>query len=408
MKCRHCNKELIHQFIDLGISAPSNSFIKIKNLRDSEKSYPLRVLVCDSCWLVQTEDFVNASEMFSPDYAYFSSYSSSFLNHARKYVEKMVSRFSLNENSTVLEVASNDGYLLNFVKNLNIECYGIEPTKSTAKVARSKGLNIIEDFFSTDLAKKLARNQKCVDLAVANNVLAHVPDINDFVKGFAEILKKDGVATFENPHLLELTNGKQFDTIYHEHFSYLSLTSVNKIFKNNGLTVFDVEKIPVHGGSLRYYAQRSDTGQKPITKRVRALIKEETDAGLNSLGFYSNFQKVAEEIRNEFKTFLEEQRNEGKIVIGYGAAAKGNTLLNFGNISKKFIRFISDKNPIKQGLYCPGSKIPILSEKKIRDYKPDFIVIFPWNIKDEIKDQLEFTREWGCKLVVAIPKLSIF
>ena len=408
MKCRHCNKKLRHKFIDLGVSAPSNSFVQNKNLSVSEKSYPLRVLVCDSCWLVQTEDFVNASEIFSHEYAYFSSYSSSFLNHAKKYLEKMVSRFSLDKNSIVLEVASNDGYLLDFVKKNNIECYGIEPTQSTAKVARSKGLNIIEAFFSTDLAKKLARKQKSVDLAIANNVLAHVPDINDFVKGFAEILKKDGVATFENPHLLELTNGKQFDTIYHEHFSYLSLTSVNKIFKNNGLTVFDVEKIPVHGGSLRYYAQRSDTGQKPISKRVNALINEESDAGLNSLDFYSNFQKVAEEIRDEFKKFLEEQRNNGKIVIGYGAAAKGNTLLNFGNISKKFIRFISDKNPIKQGLFCPGSKIPIFSENKIRDQKPDFIVIFPWNIKDEIKEQLAFTREWGCKFVVAIPKLSIF
>ncbi len=408
MKCRHCNKQLRHKFIDLGVSAPSNSFVQNKNLSVSEKSYPLRVLVCDSCWLVQTEDFVNASEMFSHEYAYFSSYSSSFLNHAKKYVEKMVSRFSLNKKSTVLEVASNDGYLLDFVKKINIECYGIEPTQSTAKVARSKGLNIIEAFFSTDLAKKLARKQKTVDLAIANNVLAHVPDINDFVKGFAEILKKDGVATFENPHLLELTNGKQFDTIYHEHFSYLSLTSVNKIFKNNGLTVFDVEKIPVHGGSLRYYAQRSDTGQKPISKRVNALINEESDAGLNNLDFYSNFQKVAEEIRDEFKKFLDEQRNNGKIVIGYGAAAKGNTLLNFGNISKKFIRFISDKNPIKQGLFCPGSKIPIFNENKIRDQKPDFIVIFPWNIKDEIKEQLAFTREWGCKFVVAIPKLSIF
>ena len=408
MKCRHCNKQIRHKFIDLGVSAPSNSFVQNKNLSDFEKSYPLRVLVCDSCWLVQTEDFVNASEMFSHEYAYFSSYSSSFLNHAKKYLEKMVSRFSLNKNSIVLEVASNDGYLLDFVKKTNIECYGIEPTQSTAKVARSKGLNIIEAFFSTDLAKKLARKQKSVDLAIANNVLAHVPDINDFVKGFAEILKKDGVATFENPHLLELTNGKQFDTIYHEHFSYLSLTSVNKIFKNNGLTVFDVEKIPVHGGSLRYYAQRSDTGQKPISKRVNALINEESDAGLNSLDFYSNFQKVAEEIRDEFKKFLEEQRNNRKIVIGYGAAAKGNTLLNFGNISKKFIRFISDKNPIKQGLFCPGSKIPIFSENKIRDQKPDFIVIFPWNIKDEIKEQLAFTREWGCKFVVAIPKLSIF
>ena len=408
MKCRHCNKQLRHKFIDLGVSAPSNSFVQNKNLSDFEKSYPLRVLVCDSCWLVQTEDFVNALEMFSHEYAYFSSYSSSFLNHAKKYLEKMVSRFSLDKNSIVLEVASNDGYLLDFVKKNNIECYGIEPTQSTAKVARSKGLNILEAFFSTDLAKKLARKQKSVDLAIANNVLAHVPDINDFVKGFAEILKKDGVATFENPHLLELTNGKQFDTIYHEHFSYLSLTSVNKIFKNNGLTVFDVEKIPVHGGSLRYYAQRSDTGQKPISKRVNALINEESDAGLNSLDFYSNFQKVAEEIRDEFKKFLEEQRNNGKIVIGYGAAAKGNTLLNFGNISKKFIRFISDKNPIKQGLFCPGSKIPIFSENKIRDQKPDFIVIFPWNIKDEIKEQLAFTREWGCKFVVAIPKLSIF
>lgn len=407
MKCRHCNNKLKYEFLDLGVSAPSNSFIKKENLNLPEKSFPLRVMVCDTCWLVQTEDFVNASEMFTNEYAYFSSYSSSFLNHTKEYVDKMVSKFSLDENSSVLEVASNDGYLLNFVKKLNIKCLGVEPTKSTADVARSKGLEIIGDFFSTNLAKKIAKDKNTVDLAIANNVLAHVPNINDFVKGFYEILNPEGVATFENPHLLELANGKQFDTIYHEHFSYLSLTSVNEIFKNNGLTIFDVEKIPVHGGSLRYYAQKSDTGRRFISKRVNALLKEERDAGLTNLAFYRNFQKVAEIIRDEFKNFLIEQKNNGKLIAGYGAAAKGNTLLNFCNISKALLQFIVDKNPMKQGLYCPGSKIPILDEKKIREEKPDFIVIFPWNIKDEIIDQLKFTKKWGCKFVVAIPSLSI-
>ena len=408
MKCRHCKTKLVHQFIDLGTSPPSNSFIKNTNLNDPEKYYPLRVLVCDTCWLVQTEDFVNASEMFSPEYAYFSSYSTSFLKHSKQYVEKMVSSLSLDKKSRVLEVASNDGYLLSFVKNLNIECFGIEPTKSTAEVARSKGIHIINEFFSTDLAKRLAKDQKSVDLAIANNVLAHVPDINDFVKAFSLILKKNGIATFENPHLLELIKEKQFDTIYHEHFSYLSLTSANKIFNHNGLRVFDVEKIPVHGGSLRYYVQRSDTGKRSISKRVDALLEEESNAGLTNLDFYSNFQKVAEDIRDDFRKFLLEQKNKGKVVIGYGAAAKGNTLINFCNIPQKFLSFISDKNPMKQGLYSPGSKIPIFSENKIREQKPDFIVIFPWNIKEEIIDQLKFVKQWGCKFVVAIPKLSFF
>ena len=357
---------------------------------------------------MQTEDFVNASEMFSPEYAYFSSYSTSFLKHSKQYVEKMVSSLSLDKKSRVLEVASNDGYLLSFVKNLNIECFGIEPTKSTAEVARSKGIHIINEFFSTDLAKRLAKDQKSVDLAIANNVLAHVPDINDFVKAFSLILKKNGIATFENPHLLELIKEKQFDTIYHEHFSYLSLTSANKIFNHNGLRVFDVEKIPVHGGSLRYYVQRSDTGKRSISKRVDALLEEESNAGLTNLDFYSNFQKVAEDIRDDFRKFLLEQKNKGKVVIGYGAAAKGNTLINFCNIPQKFLSFISDKNPMKQGLYSPGSKIPIFSENKIREQKPDFIVIFPWNIKEEIIDQLKFVKQWGCKFVVAIPKLSFF
>ena len=407
MKCRHCSNKLKYEFLDLGVSAPSNSFIKKENLNVSEKSFPLRVMVCDSCWLVQTEDFINASEMFTPEYAYFSSYSSSFLKHTKKYVENMVSKFSLNENSSVLEVASNDGYLLDFIKKLNIKCFGIEPTKSTADVARSKGLEIINDFFSTNLAKKLAKEKNTVDLAIANNVLAHVPNINNFVKGFYEILNPEGVATFENPHLFELAKGKQFDTIYHEHFSYLSLISVNEIFKKNGLTIFDVEKIPVHGGSLRYYAQKTDTGKRLISKRVNALLQEEIDAGLTNLDFYSNFQKVAENIRDEFKNFLIEQKNNGKLIAGYGAAAKGNTLLNFCNISKTLLKFIVDKNPMKQGLYCPGSKIPIFNEKKIREEKPDFIVIFPWNIKDEIMDQLKFTKKWGCKFVVAIPSLSV-
>ena len=408
MRCRHCNTDLIIKFLDLGRSPPSNAFLSLESIKASEKWYPLRVLVCDSCWLVQTEDFVDPTDMFIPEYAYFSSISSCFLKHAKNYVNQMMARFSLHQKSLVAEVAANDGYLLQYVRDKGIPCYGIEPTQSAANIAVSRGIKIIGDFFGKKLAKTLANNGKKVDLAVANNVLAHVPDINDFVSGFTQILKPKGVATFENPHLLRMVEEKQFDTVYHEHFSYLSLTAVNTLFERNGLMIFDVEELPVHGGSLRYYAQRLETGTHPISENVGKILQKERNAGLSRPDFYQSFQNQAMSIKNDFLWFIRDQKKNGKLVAGYGAAAKGNTLLNFCGVKEDSVNFIVDKNPHKQGMYCPGSKIPIVEEKVILEKKPDFIVIFPWNIKEEIKNQLAYAREWGCKFVVAIPRLHVF
>ena len=408
MKCRHCYADLNIQFLDLGRSPPSNAFLSLENLKAFEKWYPLRVLVCDSCWLVQTEDFVDPAEMFAPEYAYLSSISSNYLDHAKDYVHKMATRFSLDQESLVAEVAANDGYLLQYVRDRGIPCYGIEPTESAANIACSKGIEIIRDFFGKKLANRLIKKGKKVDLAVANNVLAHVPNINDFVIGFADILKPKGVATFENPHLLKLIEERQFDTVYHEHFSYLSLTAVNTVFKKNGLTLFDVEELPVHGGSLRYYAQRSETGPYPISKNIEQILQKERYAGLEKSDSYKSFQNQAQIIKNEFLKFLRDQKKDGKLVAGYGAAAKGNTLLNFCGVKKDLVNFIVDKNQTKQGMYSPGSKIPILGEEVIAEKKPDVVIIFPWNIKAEIEEQLSYVREWGCKFVVAVPQLSTF
>ena len=407
MKCRHCGSELYYTFIDLGSAPPSNSYLTEQSMKEPEKWYPLKVMVCDHCWLVQTEDFVGAGEMFSEEYAYFSSFSSSWLKHAENYVDKVASRFHLTDESMLVEVAANDGYLLQYVKERGVPCYGIEPTQSTAKTAREKGIDIIEEFFGVVIAETLVKAGRQADLTVANNVLAHVPDINDFVKGFTILLKPNGVATFEFPHLLNLVVQKQFDTIYHEHYSYLSLTAVQTIFDANGLTVFDVEELPTHGGSLRVYAQRSDTGQHQLSESIAELQSKENKAGMNSLKFYQGFQEQAEKIKMDFLEFLLDAKKKDKKVAAYGAAAKGNTMMNFSGIRPDLIAYVVDKNPAKQGKYMPGSRVAIVDEEKIKLNKPDYIVVLPWNLKKEVMTQLEYVRDWGAQFVTAVPELMI-
>jgi SAM-dependent methyltransferase len=407
MKCRHCHHPLTLPFVDLGSAPPSNAYLTKESLRSPEKWFPLRVLVCDQCWLVQTEDFSNAEELFDSQYAYFSGFSTSWLTHSEKYVHEMVERFSLNQNSHVIEVAANDGYLLQYVRAAGIPCLGIEPTASTAQAAREKGLPIVERFFGVDLATELASENKRADLTAANNVLAHVPDINDFVRGFHIILNEAGVATFEFPHLVKLVQESQFDTIYHEHFSYLSLTAVEAVFESNGLSVFDVQQLQTHGGSLRVFAQRTDTGKRDRTPAVNELLKAEADAGISSTDFYLGFQQKTEVVKDEFIRFLIDARKANKSVAAYGAAAKGNTLLNYAGVRPDLIQFVVDRNPAKQGKFMPGSRIPIVDEDQLRSNRPDYIVVLPWNLLDEIAKQLDYTRHWNAQLVSAIPHLRI-
>jgi len=407
MKCRHCGTPLQHQFVDLGTSPPSNAYLKEKDLSTPEKWFPLRVLTCHGCWLVQTEDFAQASDLFDAEYAYFSAFSSSWLKHSEKYVNQMVERFGLGSNSKVVEVAANDGYLLQYVKAAGIQCVGVEPTASTAAAAREKGIEIVEEFFGENLAKTMVSSGNAADLTAANNVLAHVPDINDFVKGFCVLLKSQGVSTFEFPHLLQLVLHNQFDTIYHEHFSYLSLTAVNSIFQKAGLQVFDVEELPTHGGSLRVFAQRADTGTHKVSDNVARILAIEKENGLQSEVLFDRFQKQAEEVKNNFLEFLLHARKLGKKVVGYGAAAKGNTLMNYAGVKSDLIQFVVDKNPAKQGKFMPGSRIPIYAEEAIKQHKPDYIVILPWNIQDEVKAQLAYIESWGGKFVTAVPELQV-
>ena len=407
MKCRHCDAELTLPLIDLGSAPPSNAYLTGKSLKAPEKWFPLKVLVCNQCWLAQTEDYAGAEELFDADYAYFSSFSSSWLQHAEQYVTDMVSRFGLNTKSHVIEVAANDGYLLQYVKARNIPCLGIEPTASTADAAREKGIDIREDFFGVDLAKKLVASGKQADLTAANNVLAHVPDINDFVAGFAYLLKPNGVATFEFPHLMQLVKHTQFDTIYHEHFSYLSLTAVNQIFNQNGLQVFDVQEITTHGGSLRVFAQRKDQGQHKVTTSVTELLSHELSQGITTEAYYADFQERANRIKDDLIEFLINAKHEGKKVIGYGAAAKGNTLLNYAGIRPDLLSAVVDLNPAKQNKYLPGSRIPIVHESIIRHEKPDYVLILPWNLRNEVTEQLKYIHEWGGKFVTAVPSLEI-
>lgn len=407
MKCRHCDTELTLPLIDLGSSPPSNAYLTTRTLKAPEKWFPLKVLVCNNCWLVQTEDFADVHELFDADYAYFSSFSSSWLTHAERYVTQMAERFCLNSQSLVVEVAANDGYLLQYVQQKNIPCLGIEPTNSTANAAREKGIEIVEDFFGVALATELVRQGKQADLTAANNVLAHVPDINDFVSGFSLLLKPDGVATFEFPHLLQLIQHAQFDTIYHEHFSYLSLTAVQRIFDYNGLQVFDVETIPTHGGSLRVFAQRKDMGTRAVTKAVSDMLMLESDSGIASENYYANFQDRANTIKNDLISFLINTKKQGKKIIAYGAAAKGNTLINYAGIREDLITHVVDLNPAKQGKFLPGSRIPIVDEQMIRKNQPDYVLILPWNLTTEITQQLDYIRTWGGKFVTAIPDLKI-
>lgn len=407
MKCRHCGTPLEKTFVDLGASPPSNAYLTREALGRPEVWYPLRVLVCTNCWLVQTDDHAGREELFAHDYAYFSSTSSGWLAHSHAYVDAMIERFGLSAESLVVEVAANDGYLLQYVKAAGVPCYGVEPTASTAAAAREKGIEIVERFFGVELASELADAGKQADLTAANNVLAHVPDINDFVSGFARLLKPEGVSTFEFPHLLNLVRQNQFDTIYHEHYSYLSLSAVSRIFAANGLAVFDVEELPTHGGSLRVYAQRKDTGKHPPSDRLRALQKAETEAGIESLAFYEGFQAKAEKVKDDFVRFLIEAKRKGLKVGAYGAAAKGNTLMNFAGIRPDLIPYVVDKAAAKQGRFMPGSRIPIVAPDHLDADRPDIIVILPWNIREEVMTQLAHAREWGARFVTAVPELMI-
>jgi SAM-dependent methyltransferase len=407
MKCRHCDARLSLSFADLGSSPPSNSYLTADALSGPEVWYPLRVVVCDGCWLVQTEDFAKRDEFFSEDYAYFSSFSESWLRHAEAYVADMSDRFGLNKNSLVIEVASNDGYLLQYVQERGQQALGIEPTASTAQAAREKGIDVLQEFFGVELASKLAAEDRMADLTAANNVLAHVPDINDFVRGFAIVLKPAGVATFEFPHLMQLVSEAQFDTIYHEHYSYLSLTAVKTIFAANGLTVFDVEEIPTHGGSLRVFACRTDSEAHSVDQRVGTMLEKERAAGVTTPEYYAKLQTQAETIADELLTFLIDAAKTGKKIGAYGAAAKGNTLLNFAGVRNRLLPWVVDRNPAKQDKFLPGSRIPIVAEERIREEKPEYILILPWNLREEVMSQLDYVREWGGKFVTAIPRLHI-
>jgi 2-polyprenyl-3-methyl-5-hydroxy-6-metoxy-1,4-benzoquinol methylase len=407
MNCRHCATELELPFANLNASPPSNSYLTPAAFSTPETWYPLRVMVCKKCWLVQTEDFAKRDEFFSSDYAYFSSFSGSWLLHAKAYVIDMVTRFGLTADSHVVEVASNDGYLLQYVTALGIPCLGIEPTANTATAARAKGIEVVQDFFGVALAQQLVADGLSADLTTANNVLAHVPDINDFVSGFAIMLKPHGVATFEFPHLMRLVADSQFDTIYHEHYSYLSLTAVAQIFKSNGLTIFDIETLPTHGGSLRVFACRTDSKSHLVTAAVATMLELETEAGVNTEGYYHTLQQQAEGIATDFLSFLIEAKRQGKKVAGYGAAAKGNTLLNFAGIHSFLLPWVVDRNPAKLGKYLPGSRIPIVNEARICEEKPDYVVILPWNLQSEIIAQLSFIREWRGQFVCAVPRLQI-
>ncbi|MEI6947701.1 class I SAM-dependent methyltransferase [Paraflavisolibacter sp. H34] len=405
MQCRFCKSELTNIFIDLVNSPASNSFLTKDQLNEPEVFYPLKVYTCSSCFLVQIEEYKKSDSIFNDQYVYFSSFSKSWLEHARKYTEKMIDRFGFSPRSQVIEIASNDGYLLQYFKEKNIPVLGIEPTANTAEVARGKGIETITEFFGTALAKNL--QERKADLLLGNNVLAHVPDIVDFVGGMKQVLQPEGVITMEFPHLMQLVENNQFDTIYHEHFSYLSFYTVKQIFESQGLELFDVEEIPTHGGSLRIYAKHQEDGSKAVSANVGALLHKEQAKGLTSLGYYDDFQQKAFGVKLAFMDFLIRQKKEGKQVAGYGAAAKGNTLLNYCGIKNDLVRFVVDANPYKQNKWLPASHIPVVNEEQLRQDKPDFVVIFPWNIKEEIMKQLEYIREWGGKFVIPIPHLEV-
>ena len=408
MKCRHCAVPLADVFVDLGAAPPSNAFLTREQLERPELHFPLKVWTCAECKLVQVDEVQSHEALFDADYVYHSSYSRSWLAHARRYVEHACDRLALGAQSLVMEVASNDGYLLQYVKARGVPCVGVEPTASTARVARDeRGIETIESFFGRGFAERfVAARGRHADLVIGNNVLAHVPDIGDFVAGLAAVLAPAGTVTLEFPHLLRLVQHSQFDTVYHEHFSYLSLLSVERILKVHGLAVWDVDTLATHGGSLRVWAQHAGHNRAP-TSRVDALRLEEASAGMHEPAFYRGLQREAERIKDDFVAFLIEQKRAGKRVAAYGAAAKGNTLLNFAGVRPDLLPYVVDASPHKQGRFLPGSRIPVVDEDHLRRHEPDFIVVLPWNLRAEIGAQLAYARAWGARLVTAVPRLQI-
>jgi SAM-dependent methyltransferase len=406
VKCRHCQTELEHVFLDLGYAPPSNAYLSENALRVPEATFPLKLYVCDQCWLVQTEDYTEADKLFSRDYAYFSSTSQSWLQHAARYAEKITKRLGLDKESFVIEVASNDGYLLKNFVAAGIPCLGVEPTDSTADAAEKIGVPVLREFFGVATATSLAKSEKRADLISANNVYAHVPDINGFTQGLRIALKEGGTINLEFPHLMRLIEQNQFDTVYHEHFSYLSLTSVTRIFARAGLRVFDLEELPSHGGSLRIYGCH-DSDPRATEPPVFAMLEKEKTFGLQDITAYQGIQHKADKVKNDFLAFIIEQKRAGKSVAAYGAAAKGNTLINYAGIKHDLIEFVCDAAPSKQGKFMPGSHIPILHPSELINRKPNWVVILPWNLAEEVIQQQQQVLSWGGKFIVAVPELKV-
>lgn len=407
MKCRACENELNDTFVDLGVSPLSNSYLTSDALEAMEPHYPLKVLLCSHCWLVQLPAATTPENIFS-DYAYFSSFSQSWLDHAKEYVEKMIKRFGFNENNSVVEIASNDGYLLQYFAEKNIPVLGIEPAANVAKVAIEKGIETLVKFFGVETATELSANGKKADLLIGNNVLAHVPDLNDFISGMKTLLNDGGVITMEFPHLMKMMSCNQFDTIYHEHFSYFSFISVEKAFARHNITLFDVEELPTHGGSLRICGCHQDDTCHEITDNIEELRNRELDAGFDKPQVYQGFSKQVEETKRNLLEFLIDAKHQGKTIVGYGAPAKGNTLLNYCGIRTDLLDYTVDLSPHKQSLYLPGTRIAIYSPEKISETRPDYVLILPWNLKDEIASQMGHISEWSGRFVVAIPELEVF
>jgi hypothetical protein len=406
-KCRFCGHGLSHTFVDLGSSPLCQRHIEPENWNAMEPFYPLCAFVCDNCFLVQLDEYVSAAEIFDDHYAYFSSFSTSWLEHAKRYAGEMTRRFGLGAHSRVVELASNDGYLLQYFKQLGVPVLGIEPTANTAAAATAKGIPTLVKFFGVQTAREVLAAQGPADLLLGNNVLAHVPNLNDFVGGMKVLLGERGVITMEFPHLVQLMTHNQFDTIYHEHFSYLSFTTVERVFAHHGLTLFDVEELPTHGGSLRIYARHAADATKPVGPRVADLRRREEEFGITRLETYATFGERVRHTKRKLLAFLIGAKVQGKSVVGYGAPGKGNTLLNYCGIRTDFLDYTVDRSPHKQGRFLPGTRIPILSPDRIAETRPDYVLILPWNLKDEIVKQMAFVRDWGGKFVVPIPEVTV-
>lgn len=406
MNCRHCNKSLEQIFLDLGCAPPSNAYLSPADLDAPELYFPLKLFVCEECWLVQTEDYARADELFCREYAYFSSVSQTWLDHAAHYAHMITRRLQFDSRNFVLEIASNDGYLLKNFVAAGIPCLGIEPTASTAAAAENLGVPVLRKFFGKELGQRLSAEGRQADLIIGNNVFAHVPDINDFAAGLKAALKPGGVITLEFPHLLRLIEQTQFDTVYHEHFSYLSLYTARRIFEKAGLLIWDVEELPTHGGSLRVYGCHI-YDPRDQTPAMIELLREEERCGMRQLTAYQNFQAKADRVKDDLVAFLIEQKRAGKCVAGYGAAAKGNTLLNYAGIKEDLLPYICDAAPSKQGKYLPGSHIPIVPPDTLQKMRPDVVLILPWNITDEVTEQHRYIRDWGGKFAVAVPTVKV-